>query len=55
MNNNITVEERDIFDEMLKQMGDGIDITPKGIDWEKLQSSIEPLIKQQTTDAPAIR
>ncbi len=44
MQTQTTVEERDIFDQMLKQLGENLDVTPKGIDWDKINIELKPLI-----------
>ncbi len=49
MQNQTTVEERDIFDQMLKQLGENLDVTPKGIDWDKINLELIPLMKKQNT------
>lgn len=47
MQHQITVEERDIFDQMLKQLGENLDVTPTGIDWDKINHEIKPFITPQ--------
>ncbi len=47
MQNQITVEERDIFDQMLKQLGENLDVTPKGIGWDKINIELKPIIENQ--------
>ncbi|MDZ4757416.1 MAG: hypothetical protein SGJ10_04640 [Bacteroidota bacterium] len=47
MHTQTTVEERDIFDQMLMQLGENLDITPTGIDWDKINMELKPLMENQ--------